>query len=65
MKTPTIVSLITFFGTWLGAHLAYAFVMMDWSTFTEWHPASRGAVLVLAIWLSSTAAGLFHLGGRR
>ena len=65
MKSIVFISLATFLGTWLAAHLAYAFVMMDWSTFTEWHPASRAVILILSVWLAPTVAGLYQLGAKR
>ena len=35
------IALIVFLLWWIVAHLAYAFVMMEWSWLTEWEPISR------------------------
>ncbi len=41
---------------WVFAHLVCAFVMLDWSWFTEWDPLSRGLNLFLSLYLAGSVA---------
>lgn len=41
---------------WVSVHLVCAFVMLDWSWFTEWDPLSRGLNLFLSLYLAGSVA---------
>lgn len=41
-----------FFAVWIAAHAIYAFVMLDWSLFTEWEPFSRAMLLFVSLGLA-------------
>lgn len=44
MFTATVMAI------WIAAHLSYAFVMLEWSSFTEWEPISRALVGGLSVY---------------
>ena len=56
------IALIVFLLWWIVAHLAYAFVMMEWSWLTEWEPISRGLNLAASLYAAFGSFGIWKLG---
>lgn len=54
-------SVAMFFAFWIAAHAIYAFVMMDWSPFTEWEPLTRAALLFASLGFASLPISLAML----
>lgn len=48
------LTIATFLSYWILAHLIYAFIMLDWSAFTQWEPVTRGVNLALSLYLTAT-----------
>ncbi len=55
MRNLYIFTLVTLIW-WVFVHLVYAFVMLEWSWFTEWDPLSRGLNLFLSLYLAGSVA---------
>jgi hypothetical protein len=56
----SIIGALAFATYWIVAHLLYAFIMLEWSPFTEWEPISRAFNLLGSVGLANATAMTFQ-----